>query len=45
LDTRKLLTGLVGTFVFLLIGLPSILPTKAFAPAPGQALLDEPARA
>lgn len=34
MDTRKLLAELVGTFVFFLIGLLSILSTKAFAPVP-----------
>jgi aquaporin Z len=34
LDTRKLLAELVGTFVFFLIGLMSILSTKAFPGGP-----------
>jgi aquaporin Z len=34
LDARKLLAELVGTFVFFLIGLMSILSTKAFPEGP-----------
>ncbi|HEY7937755.1 MAG TPA: aquaporin [Candidatus Limnocylindrales bacterium] len=34
MDTRKLLAELVGTFVFFLIGLMSILSTKAFSNGP-----------
>jgi len=33
-DTRKLLAELVGTFVFFLVGLLSVLSTKAFGPVP-----------
>ncbi len=34
MDTRKLLAELVGTFVFFLVGLMSVLSTKAFGPVP-----------
>lgn len=34
MDTRKLLAELVGTFVFFLVGLMSILSTKAFPGGP-----------
>ena len=34
MDTRKLLAELVGTFVFFLVGLLSVLSTKAFGPVP-----------